>query len=249
MTTHVALVGASGALGTFIASVIDESDDFDLVARLTSRSPLSEMSGADIVIDATTPEASETVVRQAIAYGKPVVVGTSGWSQEKISTLRGFVAEHPGSAVAIIPNFSLGSTLVSMFAAQAARFFTSAEIVETHHPDKIDSPSGTAIRTAELMADARAERGPFRSPHTDQRARGQSVGSIPIHSLRVAGVAAKQQVILGSGGETVTLGHETSSSEAYRAGILLALRETPQFSGIVVGLDSFIDLSLPGGDL
>lgn len=247
MTSTVAVVGATGTLGSFIAAVIEESSDFELVARLDSRSPLSEMEAADLVIDATTPAVSQRVVQHAVACGKPIVVGTSGWSQEKIAPLRTFAAGHPGAAIAIIPNFSLGSTLVSMFAAQAARFFSSAEIVETHHPAKIDSPSGTAIRTAELMADARGACGPFVSPHVDQRARGQSVGSVPIHSLRVTGVAARQDVIFGAPGETVTLTHDTYSSEAYRAGILLSLRHVSEVSGVTVGLDSFVDLSNAGG--
>jgi 4-hydroxy-tetrahydrodipicolinate reductase len=155
------------------------------------------------------------------------------------------VAQHPDAGVVVIPNFALGSVVATHLAAIAARYFESIEIVEAHHAAKVDSPSGTAVRTAELIGHARADLGPVVAPHTDQRARGQQVASVPIHSLRLQGVVARQEVHLGGTGEVVTITHDTLSPSAYEAGILLGLRAAAQTSGLVVGLDSLLGLTLP----
>jgi 4-hydroxy-tetrahydrodipicolinate reductase len=148
---------------------------------------------------------------------------------------------HPDLGVVIVPNFSLGSVLATRFATLAATWFDSIEIIESHHAGKTDSPSGTAIRTAEAMAAARTDLGPVEAPHVDQRARGQQVASIPVHSLRMSGVLARQEVVFGGVGETVRIVHETLSDASYEAGILLALRATPAQRGVVVGLDPLLD--------
>ncbi|MBT2474081.1 4-hydroxy-tetrahydrodipicolinate reductase, partial [Microbacterium sp. ISL-103] len=163
MTTQVALVGGTGKLGSIIHSVIDELEGFEVSRVLTSRSDLSEIDGADLVIDATTPQVSIDVVRTAIEHRINVLVATSGWSTERIALVRPLV-ENAETGVVFIPNFSLGSVLGSALAAAAAPFFGSAEIVEAHHETKIDSPSGTAVRTAELIAAARADPGPVSAP-------------------------------------------------------------------------------------
>ena len=199
MTTQVALVGGTGKLGSIIGAVIDGLEGFEVSRVLTSRSDLAELDGADLVIDATTPQVSVDVVRAAVERQINVLVATSGWSTERIALVRPLV-ENAGTGAVFIPNFSLGSVLGSALAAAAAPFFGSAEIVEAHHAAKVDSPSGTAVRTAELIAAARAEQGPVSAPHADQRARGQQVGSVPIHSLRRPGVIAKQEVILSGPG-------------------------------------------------
>ncbi len=242
MSTKVAVVGASGRLGQLICRLVDGSDDFELVARLGSGSDLAEMLVADVVVDVTVPGVSASIVDFAIEHNLKVLVGTSGWSADRITSLRTRVAEHPESGVVIIPNFSLGSMLATRFAVLAARFFDSMEIVETHHASKVDSPSGTAVRTAELMQLARADRGPVAAPHADQRARGQKVSSIPIHSLRLAGVAARQDVVLAGDGELLTISHETLSSNSYEAGIVIGLRAAVTVTGVAVGLDALIDL-------
>ena len=193
-TTRVALVGGTGKLGGIIRRVIDESADFDVVAVLGSSSDLSEIDGADLVVDASTPAVSVDVVRAAIERGINVLVGTSGWSSERIALVRPLV-DDTTTGVVFIPNFSLGSVIGSALAAAAAPFFPSIEIVEAHRETKVDSPSGTAVRTAELIAAARAEAGPVESPYVDQRARGQQVASVPIHSLRRPGVVARQETI------------------------------------------------------
>jgi len=248
MTTKVAVVGASGTMGRLVSRLVTDAEGFELVASLTSRSPLSDMLAADLVVDVTLPAVSQGVVEFAVANGRNVLVGTSGWSSERISRLEHLIKDLPGDkpGVVIIPNFSIGSVLATSFAAMAARFYDSIEIIEAHKSTKIDSPSGTAVRTAEIIGRARAALGPVIAPHADQRARGQQVASVPIHSLRMQGVVAKQDVVFGGTGETLTLSHTTMSETSYEAGILLALEAARTATGVVVGLDRLIDLGPAG---
>lgn len=242
MSTKVAVVGATGRMGQLVSKIVRETEGFELVAEIGSKGLLTEMLGADIAVDVTIPGVSQGVVDFAVANGIGVLVGTSGWSSDRIAQLERSLVGNTASGVVIIPNFSVGSVLATSFAAMAARFFDSIEIVEAHHSSKIDSPSGTAVRTAELISVARAALGPVAAPHTDQRARGQQVASIPIHSLRLRGVLAKQDVFFGGTGETLTIGHETISPSSYEAGILIALRAVRDAHGVTVGLDQLIDL-------
>lgn len=244
MTTRVAIVGGTGKLGGIIRDVVEQEDGFDLHATLSSRSQLDELDGADLVVDASTPAVSIDVVRAAVERGINVLVGTSGWSAERIALVRPLV-DATDVGVVFIPNFSLGSVIGSAIAAAAAPFFPSIEIVEAHRETKIDSPSGTAVRTAELIAAARVEVGPVESPHVDQRARGQQVASVPIHSLRRPGVIARQETILAGAGESLTIVHDTiEPASAYGPGIRLALAAARDAKGVTVGLDSFLDLRL-----
>ncbi len=244
MTTRVAIVGGTGKLGAIIRDVVDRLDDFEVYATLSSTSDLSELDGADLVVDASTTAVSIDVVRAAIDRGQNVLVGTSGWSAERIAVMRPLV-DAAGTGAVFIPNFSLGSVLGSALAAVAAPFFPSIEIVEAHRETKIDSPSGTAIRTAELIAAARSDVGPVESPHVDQRARGQQVASVPIHSLRRPGVIARQETILSGAGESLTIVHDTiEPAAAYGPGIRLALDAARSATGVIVGLDSFLDIGL-----
>jgi 4-hydroxy-tetrahydrodipicolinate reductase len=231
-------------MGQLVSQLIEASDEFELVAQIGSKGELSDMLGADVVVDVTLPAVSQGVVEYAVANGVNAVVGTSGWSSERIAMLERTMAGSPDVGVIIVPNFSIGSVLATSFAAMAARFFDSIEIVEAHHASKVDSPSGTAVRTAELMGTARGSLGPVVAPHVDQLARGQQVSSIPIHSLRMQGIVARQDVIFGGKGEVLTLSHDTLAPTAYEAGILLALRASRSARGLVVGLDKLIDLSL-----
>jgi len=185
---------------------------------------------------------SPEVVDAAVSRGIPVLVGTSGWTAERLARVRSRLGDDPQLGVIVVPNFSLGSVIATRLAAIAAPYFDSIEIIEAHHAGKSDSPSGTAIRTAELIGEARAERGPVAAPHADQRARGQQVASVPVHSLRIDGVLAEQQVIFGGVGETVRISHQTVSDASYEAGILLALRALPDTRGLVVGLDALLGL-------
>jgi len=244
MTTKVAVVGATGRMGQLVSQIVRGADDFELVAEIDSKGDLSDMLAADIAVDVTLPAVSQGVVEYAVAHGINVLVGTSGWSNERIATLERTIAGNLAVGVIIVPNFSIGSVLATSFAAMASRFFESIEIIEAHHFSKVDSPSGTAVRTAELMGAARGVLGPVAAPHVDQRARGQQVSSIPIHSLRMQGVVAKQDVIFGGNGEVLTISHETLAPNAYEAGILLALRSARTARGVIVGLDKLIDLGL-----
>ncbi len=243
MSFRVAVVGATGRLGTIVAQVVEAMPEAELVASLGSADPVEDAFVADVVVDVTAPAVSTDIVLAAVAAGRRVLVGTSGWSADRIARLRTAVAEQPGSGAVVIPNFSLGSVLGTAFSAIAARYFDSAEIVEAHHAGKVDSPSGTAVRTAELMMAQRAAQGPFATPYGDQRARGQEVGSVQIHSLRLAGVVARQEVVLGGPGELLTIAHDTISSAAYQPGIRAALLAAADVRDeVVVGLGAVLGI-------
>lgn len=240
MTTRVALVGASGKLGSIIGRVIEALEGFEVAQALGSRDSLDHFADVDLVVDASNPTVSADVVDRALAAGKNVLVATSGWSVARIDELRARV-DAAGVGVVIIPNFSLGSVVATALAQLAGRLFDSVEIVEAHRDTKVDSPSGTAVRTAELIEAARLA--PVAAPHADQRARGQQVASIPVHSLRRPGVIARQDVIFSGPGESLTITHDTiDSAAAYAPGIALAVPAAAQARGVVVGLDAFVDL-------
>lgn len=244
----VAVAGASGRLGGLICDVVADHPEFDLVARLTSASGPDAGADAEIFVDVTTPDSSPEIVERAIRRGQRVLVGTSGWSADRLAQLRTVVDEVPGSAVILVPNFSLGSVLGTALAQLAAPYFGSVEVIEAHHQAKIDSPSGTAVRTAELIAAARAEAGtdpiaaPFAAPFAEQPARGELVAGIPVHSLRMSGVVAQQEVRFGGAGETLTIRHDTLSNDSYVAGIRAALEAVCSASGLTVGLDRMLGI-------
>lgn len=247
MTTRVAIVGGTGRLGGVVQAVVEQEPGFDVGAVLSSRDDLDAILGSDLVVDASSTAVSIDVVRAATGYGINILVGTSGWSAERIALVRPLV-QAAGTGAVFVPNFSLGSVVSSALAAAAAPLFPSIEIIEAHRETKIDSPSGTAVRTAELIAAARAAVGPVESPHVDQRARGQQVASIPIHSLRRPGVVARQETVLSGPGESLTIVHDTlDPALAYAPGIRLALHAARDARGIVVGLDSFIDIGIGRG--
>lgn len=242
MAIKVAVVGATGRMGKLAMELIEAAQDLTLHAALDSKSELSEVLGADVVFDVTLPDVSPKVVEFAVANGLKVVVGTSGWSAAKLALVEKQLAVAPATAaVVIIPNFSIGSMLATKFATEAARFYDSMEIIEAHHAGKIDSPSGTAVRTAELMAEARAGMTQPLIPGVGQEARGQVVAGIPIHSLRLAGVSAKQEILFGGESEVLSLQHEVSSTKAYNAGILLCLRHVVNITGLTVGLQAVVE--------
>ena len=242
MTIKIAVVGATGRMGKLALDLIDAAQDLSLHAALDSKSELSEALGADVIFEVTKLEVSEKVVNFAMTHDMKIVVGTSGWSAAKLAILEKDL-KGTSAGVLVIPNFSIGSMLASSFAAQAARFFNSIEIVEAHHAGKIDSPSGTAVRTAEMIADARQNLSQPLIPGVGQQARGEIVAGVPIHSLRLAGVSAKQDVIFGGDSELLTISHETSSVQAYAFGILMCLRAAVKTRGLLVGLKAVTDLA------
>lgn len=246
MTKRVALAGARGRLGSVIADVVRNTDGFELVLELGSADAPDGIREADLLVDATTIHASKALVSIAIEAGIPTLIATSGWDAAALADLdehlRQRGADAPG--VIVVPNFSLGSVLGSRLAATVAKFFAAVEIIEAHHDRKMDSPSGTAVRTAELLSQTRKQAGlpPFEAPFADQEARGQVRDGIPLHSLRLPGVVARQQVIFGGTGETLTIDHLTMSADSYRDGIALALKALPTSHGLTVGLDSLLGL-------
>ena len=241
MSIKVAVVGATGRMGKLALELIDAAQDLHLHAALDSKSELNDAIGADVIFEVTRLEVSEKIVDFAIANDIKIVIGTSGWSAAKLAELQKKVSTKPSAAVLVIPNFSIGSMLASSFAAQAGKFFDSIEIVEAHHAGKIDSPSGTAVRTAEMIAEARAGLPQPLIPGVGQDARGEVVAGVPIHSLRLAGVSAKQDIIFGGESEVLTIAHEVSSIRSYVNGILMSLRTAAKSSGLLIGLQSVVD--------
>lgn len=242
--TVVAVAGARGRLGSLVCQVIEDQPGLALGAQLSSASDPDAGSEADVLVDVSHPDASQQIVERALSHGQKVIVGTSGWSTDRLALLRERVEGIPGAGVIVVPNFSLGSVIGTALARIAAPHFGAVEIVEAHHPAKVDSPSGTAVRTAEVLAEAREAAGcpPIEAPFADQAARGQLVAGVPVHSLRLAGVVARQEVRFGGPGEVLTIAHDTHSNEAYRAGIRAALAAAPGTVGLVVGLDGILGL-------
>lgn len=248
MVVSVAVAGSSGRLGSLICEVVEGHPGFELVARLTSASGPEEGANAAILVDVTNPDVSPGIVDRAVARGQKTLVGTSGWSGKKLAALADTVDSIPGAGVIVVPNFSLGSVLGTALAQIAAPYYSSIEVVETHHPGKVDSPSGTAVRTAELMHASREAAGaePVIAPFADQRARGELVAGIPVHSIRLSGVTAKQKVLFGGPGEVLSITHDTYSNEAYVPGIRAALEALETATGLTVGLDRVLGISAKG---
>lgn len=241
MSVRVAVSGSTGRLGSLICEVVEAQPGFELTARLNSSSGPDEGSDADVLVDVTRPDVSPAIVERALDRGQKVIIGTSGWSADRLGELERRLADEPEAGVIVVPNFSLGSVIGTALARIAAPYFDAVEVVEAHHPGKIDSPSGTAVRTAELMAEARGGR-PVDAPYADQPARGELVDGIPVHSLRLAGVVAKQEVRFGGPGEVLTVTHDTHSNEAYRAGVIAALEAIGSATGLTVGLDRVLGI-------
>jgi 4-hydroxy-tetrahydrodipicolinate reductase len=241
MTIKVAVVGATGRMGKLALDIIHGAQDLSLHAALDSKSELSQALGADVIFEATNLEVSKSVVDFAIENNLKVLVATSGWTQAALSAIEAKVGS---GAVVVVPNFSIGSTLASKFAAEAAKYFDSIEIIETHHAGKLDSPSGTAIRTAELIHSSREETGRTQPliPGVGQSARGEVVSGVPIHSLRINGVSAKQEVNLGGTDELLTISHTAGSVNAYAHGILESIRFTANATGLTIGLNKVLGI-------
>lgn len=235
----VAILGASGRMGSLTRDLVDADPNLKLHAALGSGSDLSMMLGADVVVDFTLPDISPKMVSFAIDNDLKIVVGTSGWSEAKLAGVEKQLVDHPKAAVVVVPNFSIGSMLLQRFSAEAAKHFGSVEIIEAHHAGKVDSPSGTAIATAERIAAAQSENQLV--PGAGQQARGDIHKGVPIHSLRQPGVSAKQDVIFGGDAEQLTISHDVSSHRAYSLGILRSIEYANANSGLVVGLENVLN--------
>src|SRR4051794_15089459 len=219
-----------------------------LVARVDAGDPVESLqqAGAQAVVDFTHPDVVMENLRFCVEHGIHAVVGTTGFDEDRLETLRGWLAASPGTGVLVAPNFSIGAILMMRFAAAAAPFYESVEVVELHHPDKADAPSGTARRTAQLIAAARREAG--RPPVPDATstsldgARGADVDGIRVHGLRIRGLVAHQEVILGGVGETLMIRHDSLDRASFTPGVLAALRVIADHPGLTVGLEHFLAL-------
>lgn len=245
----VAVLGAAGRMGAEAVRAINAAADMDLVAALGSSDSLSQLvaAQAQVVVDLTVPAATETNVRFAVEHGIHAVVGTTGWSQQRLDLLSALLAKHPGVGVLIAPNFAIGSILATEFAAKAARYFESAEIIEIHHPNKVDAPSGTAAHTARKVAAARAAASVGPSPDATETdplgSRGASVDGINVHAVRLRGMVAHQEILLGDTGQLLTIRHDSFDRASFMPGVLLGVRQVAAHPGLSVGLDRYLDLS------
>ena len=244
----VGVLGAKGKMGAQTCLAVEEAADCELVARLDQGDELDELTaaGAEVVVDFTRPEVVMGNLAWCIEHGINAVVGTTGFDEERLATLRSQLAGSPSTGVLIAPNFSIGAVLMMQFAAKAAPYYESVEIVELHHPDKVDAPSGTARRTAELIADARREAGSKPIPDATTTAldgaRGADVDGVPVHSVRLRGLLAHQEVLLGGEGETLTVRHDSLHHSSFMPGILLGARRVVTTPGLTFGLEHFLDL-------
>ncbi len=246
--TRVAVLGAKGRMGSTSAAAIDEAEGLDLVASIDVGDDLGLITEAEAqaALVFTTPDVAFDQARWCIEHGIHVVIGTSGFGDDKVRELAEVVAGNPEVGAIVVPNFSIGAVLMMRFAATAAPFFESVEVIEMHHPDKVDAPSGTAVRTAEIIAEAREQAGSSALPDattTDpDGARGAKVSGIPVHAVRARGFIASQEVVLGDVGEIFSIRHDSSSRESFMPGVVAALRWIPEHPGVTVGLDEVLGL-------
>jgi 4-hydroxy-tetrahydrodipicolinate reductase len=244
----VGVLGAGGRVGSEVCRAVEAADDLDLVARIGPGDDLTELvrAGAEAVVDFTRPDVVMANLEFCLDHGLHAVVGTTGFDDQRLEQLRGWLARSPGTGVLVAPNFSIGAVLMMRFAVEAARFYESVEIVELHHPDKADAPSGTARRTAELVAAARRAAGMPPMPDATSTAldgaRGAVVDGVHVHGLRVRGLVAHQEVLLGAPGETLTIRHDSLDRVSFMPGVLLGLRRIAERPGLTVGLEHFLDL-------
>ena len=243
---NVSVLGAKGRMGAEVVKAVAAEPGMSLIAALDIGDSLEQLigSGTHVVVDFTTPDSVMANLDFLVKNGINVVVGTTGFNATKLASLEDLLSQNPSVGVLVAPNFAIGAVLMMEFAAKAARYFESAEIIERHHPDKVDAPSGTAARTAELMSDARKAAGLTAMPDATTTAldgaRGSKVGDIPIHSVRARGLVAHQEVIFGGLGETLTIRHDSLDRVGFMAGVLLGVRSIVSKPGLTHGLDNFM---------
>ncbi len=245
-STRVSVVGASGRMGSEVCRAVDAADDLELAGRFDVGDDLGDLAGASVVVEFSVPSASPSNVAHCVDRGVHVVVGTTGWDDGRLEALRRTLRDHPGVGVLVAPNFAIGAVLMMRFAQQAARFYESVEVVELHHPDKVDAPSGTAARTARLVARARADAGlgavPDATTSDPGGARGADVDGVRVHAVRLRGLVAHQEVLLGGPGEQLTLRHDSFDRASFMPGVLTGVRAVALRPGLTVGLEHVLDL-------
>jgi 4-hydroxy-tetrahydrodipicolinate reductase len=246
VTIEVGVLGARGRVGAEVCRAVEAAPDTALVARGDVGDDLAALTAADVVVDFTHPDVVVDNLRWCIAHGLHCVVGTTGFDEARLALVREALADAPDVGVLIAPNFSIGAVLMMRFAVAAAPFYESVEIVELHHPDKADAPSGTARRTAELVAAARRDAGLGQVPDATSTgldgARGAEVDGIHVHAVRARGLVAHQEVLLGGPGETLTIRHDSMDRASFTPGVLAAVRAISGRPGLTVGLEQVLEL-------
>jgi 4-hydroxy-tetrahydrodipicolinate reductase len=241
----VGVLGARGRMGSEVVKAVNEASDLELVAALDLGDSLDALvsNGAQVVVDFTTPDSVMANLEFLISKNINAVIGTTGFDDARITKIKSLLASSK-SGILIAPNFAIGAVLMMEFATKAAKYFESAEIIELHHPNKVDAPSGTAARTADLMSKARKEAGlapmPDATTSSLDGARGATVGDIPVHSVRVRGLVAHQEVLLGGIGETLSIRHDSIDRVGFMPGVLLGVRQVVTHPGLTFGLENFM---------
>ena len=243
---RVAVLGSKGKVGATMVQAVEAADDLSLSAEVDAGDPLSLLTDneTEVVIDFTHPDVVMGNLEFLIGNGIHAVVGTTGFTDERLQQVRSWLAAKPGVAVLIAPNFAIVAGFSMHFASQAAPFFESVEVIELHHPHKADAPSGTAARTAALIAEARKGLPPNPDATTSSLpgARGADVEGVPVHSVRLAGLVAHQEVLFGTAGETLTIRHDSLDRTSFVPGVLLAVRRVAENPGLTIGIESILNL-------
>ena len=243
---RVAVLGSKGNVGATMVQAVQAAEDLTLSAEVDAGDPLSLLTDnkTEVVIDFTHPDVVMDNLKFLIDNGIHAVVGTTGFTDERLQQVRAWLAAEPDVSALIAPNFAIGAVLSMHFARQAAPFYESVEVIELHHPHKADAPSGTAARTAALIAEARKELPPNPDATTASLpgARGADVDGVPVHSVRLAGLVAHQEVLFGTAGETLTIRHDSMDRTSFVPGVLLAVRRVAEHPGLTVGIESLLNL-------
>jgi 4-hydroxy-tetrahydrodipicolinate reductase len=247
MTIKVAVLGAKGRMGAEVVKAVSNASDLELVASIDQNDDFNivKNSGAQVAVDFTTPDAVMKNLELLIEAGISPVVGTTGFNEEKIAKVQKLLQAKSGVSLRLVPNFSIGAILMMRFAKAATKFYDSAEIIEYHHPNKIDAPSGTAVRTAQIIAEERKANNLGNNPDATiseiPGARGSKIDGIPVHAVRMQGLVAHQEVVFGSLGETLTIRHDSFDRESFMPGVLLAIRNIAKKPGLTIGIDDLIN--------
>jgi 4-hydroxy-tetrahydrodipicolinate reductase len=246
MTTKVGVVGARGRMGSTVCAAVEAAGDLDLVAQIDLGDDIDDVARADVAVVFSVPDVALDHVLACVRLGVHAVVGTTGWTAERLDVVREALTRAPGIGVLVAPNFALGAVLLLRFAAMAAPHYESVEVVELHHPDKMDAPSGTAQHTARLIAEARRDAGAGPVPDATttalEGARGADVDGIRVHAVRLRGLVAHEEVLLGGPGELLTLRHDSFDRASFMPGVLLGIRRIAHHPGLNVGLERLLEL-------
>lgn len=244
----VGVLGARGRVGSAIVTAVEAEDSLELVAALDHGDDLQQLvdNGAEVIVDFTVPDAVMANLEFCVNHGIHAVVGTTGWTEDRYAQLREWLQQNPKTGVLIAPNFAISAVLAMKFAEIAAPYFESAEVIELHHPNKVDAPSGTAVHTAEGIARARREAGMGAQPDATAQAlegaRGAVVEGIPVHAVRMTGMVAHEQIIFGTRGQSLTIKQDSYDRESFVPGVLLGVEKISANPGLTVGLEKFMDL-------